>query len=115
MVWAHLLVATAPLQALLAVHLFSLRAAQHLGFWPQPMVHDPKFIGPGDGLMDALYTLSGWTLVWGFVSLPLFLVLMIMAWGHYSPRARWGVTALYVALLVILRLDPGGRFAWFAD
>lgn len=115
LVRAHLLAATAPLQALAALNLFSLRAARHLGRWPRPLLDDPKFIGPGDGLMGALYALSGWMIAWGVVSLAVFPVLLIIAWKRYSRPARWGVTALYVGSLVLFRLDPGDRLAWFAD
>ena len=103
-----------PATWLVLFYSFVVRAYLILGQWPQPYMPDPKDLG----------------LIWHrmaiWLSLPLVVVgsvtfILMVARGRsqfLQGRYKWG-TAFYgitlVAWLMVVAVDPGRFFEWFAD
>jgi hypothetical protein len=109
-----LILACFPLQLLLALYLFALRARLHLGRWPSYNNPDPKRLG---------WRFHHDALAIGFSSAPIvsFVCLVLVFGGRkYEPQFRH--RAVIATLLtswsiffVYRYFDPYGLLNWFAD
>ena len=112
--FAPMLLAAFPVAWLGLLYAFVLRARLQLGHWPAPYRPDPKSLGFG------LHHQAIWL---GLFAVPyiagagLALALLGRATGMY--RGLWRVLGLLLISLTIfilvLQLDPGNYFEWFAD
>lgn len=108
------LLAACPLAWLALFYLFVVRARLHLGYWPAPYRPDPKDLG---------FTLHYWAISWGSWAPPvaaLATLALIFVGRRLAVSQRiWPALTLLVisvALVVVLVwLDPGAFFGWFAD
>ena len=89
-----------------------------LGHWPRPSLDDPKGIG---GLVDIPYHLTAFLLIAG---LPAFgagvFGLLFRAYHDEAQRRNLllvsaGSVACMILAVVVLRWDPLGVVAWYAD
>lgn len=107
-----------PLVLLLAFLGTWLAGRASLGHWPRPSLDDPKSIG---AWVDVPYTITGLLLV---VGLPAFIIavlaLLYRAYCDEALRRRLLLVsalsiACMVATILVLRWDPLGVVAWYAD
>lgn len=111
----HHFFAFAPLLALAVVYLFSWRVASIIGHWPRPSLDDPKFVAPGDGLADTLYAS---VLILLLLAVAGVIIFPLLTYALRRAYARWWVITLIVVFVVgcvLVRIDPGSRFAWYFD
>lgn len=107
------LLCLAPVSYLALFYSFALRARLVLGTWPQPYQPDPKALG-----FDIHHTAI-------LLGLPLLLALPILflipvALQPRSERKKIVLPVLVFALLalavlLVLRIDPGSFATWFMD
>jgi hypothetical protein len=109
------LFAFAPWLIVADLYLFSWRGLGILGYWPQPVNPDPKYLAGFDLLSNILY-LNVYPLFVlahiAFVALPIFTIFL------YRKYPRWWslvLLVLFVTGFLVFRLDPGERFYWWLD
>jgi hypothetical protein len=105
----------APYLLLLDLYVFSWRAMAFIGHWPEPLRDDPKFIAPGDALLDLLYRLVIPLLLWMFVGVVIFPILTVLLRRSYSWRWVALIVGLFVLGWLLFILEPTGRIEWYMD
>jgi len=93
---------------------YVIQALMHLGYWPSYNHPDPKQLG---------WRVEHGLLQLGFISFPyaagLAVVVAIIGRGHTRDFPIWPIifTAIFTstALIVLVRVDPGGFMDWFWD
>ena len=107
------LICLAPAGYLALFYSFVLRARLALGTWPLPYQPDPKALGFDIHHAAVLLTLPLW-----MVS-PMAVLLMVALQPGFGrrkivlPVLVFGL--LYLAVWLVLRMDPGSFGYWFAD
>lgn len=90
-----------------------LRARLALGYWPRPYQPDPKELDFSIHYLAALFGQPLW------MASPLAVLLLVMLLPR-SERRRAAAPVLlfavtYLAVWLVLRVDPGAFVYWFAD
>jgi len=111
----HHLLAFSPLLIVVALYAASWRAEGLIGHWPQPMVDDPWYVIPDDGLYRFLL-LSIFPLLYcvlgAIVSLP---ALTLVLWRRYPLLWTVFLAVIFVGGLLLIKSDPEQRFIWLMD
>lgn len=104
-----------PLLLLIALRAMQWRASVLIGYWPQPMADDPKWIGQSDRLYQGLFDLTlfasglaGWSI------LP-WIVCLILMKDVYSRQQYETVIWCYLSIWIINLWASGDSVAWFMD
>ena len=87
----------------------------YIGHWPEPLKDDPKFIAPGDALLDLLYCLVVPLLLWMFIGLFIFPILTVLLRRNYSGRWLALVIGLFVLGWLLFIFEPTDRMGWYMD
>jgi len=111
----HHVVAFFPALIIALVYALSWRAQLFIGSWPRPTFDDPKIIVSGDWLYELLYTLA-WLLVLSVCfTIPAFVYLTRVLWDKYPRLWTFLLIVIFAVGIILLRLDPGQRIAWYMD
>jgi hypothetical protein len=102
-----------PAGYLILFYSFVLRARLALGYWPRPYQPDPKELDFSIHYLAALFGQPLW------MASPLAVLLLVMLLPR-SERRRAAAPVLlfavtYLAVWLVLRVDPGAFVYWFAD
>ena len=116
--WTYRLLCLVPVGWAALFAAFVVRARLALGRWPYAYHPDPKALG---------FDLHDAAVIWGiqlvfaapFGLLVQLLLVLVRRQPNLLPRHPWlwlaWFAAIFVALLIVARLDPGGFMNWYAD
>jgi len=111
----HGLLAIAPLTQTYWLYRLAQRAASLTGYWPVPMINDPKWIGPHDLRYQHLFDVCLRIERPVFFSFFAWIIAAALFWRWYCMSTRCWLLGLFVFSWGILWLNPWQLLPWWLD
>lgn len=111
----HWLVTFSPVPLFLALSCLKWRAKTLIGYWPQAMVDDPKWIGQNDLLYQRFYDLTDLAFAFAGCSIVAWLVLFVALYSNYEPQQRRIIYQVYTSAWMLALVGTGNGIEWYMD